>query len=79
MEIRAKQRRVTTRCPRVGSVGRGRGCRGGWRRKSLLAEQIHGRLIELGAQLVALVGARDVAHGDLDAANDRLHVDGRGG
>src|SRR5260370_40490172 len=41
----------------------------------LPAEQINSSLIELGAQLVAFVGARDVSYGDLDAADDRLDVD----
>src|SRR5260370_16756987 len=36
---------------------------------------MNSRLIELGAQLVAFVGARDVANGNLDAADDRLDVD----
>ena len=43
----------------------------------LSAKQINGRLIEFGAQLVALIGARDVTHGDFDAADDRLDIDGR--
>src|SRR6266566_9238440 len=41
----------------------------------LSAEQINGCLIELGAQLVSFVGARDVAHGDFDAADYRLDID----
>src|SRR6266699_5853723 len=41
----------------------------------LPAEQSNGSLIELGAQLVAFVGARDVTNGNLDAADHRLDVD----
>ena len=58
-------------------IGRGSGGRRRWRSNCLRTEKIHGRLIELGAQLIAFAGARDVANGDLDAADDRLYVDGR--
>src|SRR5260370_38797685 len=51
---------------------------GRWRHPHVFpTQQIDGGLIELGAQLVPFVGARDVAHGDLDATDNRLYVYGR--
>src|SRR5499433_369911 len=45
----------------------------------LLADQVHSCLIQLGAHLITLVGARDVTDGDLDAAAYGFYIDSRGG
>src|SRR5215813_13225225 len=43
----------------------------------LLADQVHSCLIQLGAHLMTLVGARDVTDGDLDAAAYGFYIDSR--
>src|SRR5271154_339518 len=50
---------------------------GCFRGRRALPQQVDRRLVQLGAQLVSLVGPRDVPHRDLDPADHRLHIDGR--
>ena len=70
----------------LGALGaRGRpsdGWRNCWRcrrncSEAAFAEEFDGGLVELGTQLVSLIGLRDVADGKLDATEDRFDVDGR--
>src|SRR5271168_4066624 len=46
-------------------------------RRRFFSQQIHCRLVQLGAQQKALIGARDIADGDFHAAGDRFDVDAR--